>query len=29
MKYLPPYSTDLNLIDQVFAKFKALLRKVE
>ena len=25
--YLPPYSPDLNPIDQVFAKLKALLRK--
>jgi transposase len=25
--YLPPYSPDLNLIEQVFAKIKALLRK--
>jgi transposase len=25
--YLPPYSPDLNPIEQVFAKFKALLRK--
>jgi transposase len=25
--YLPPYSTDLNPIEQVFAKLKALLRK--
>ena len=24
--YLPPYSPDLNPIEQVFAKFKALLR---
>ena len=28
MKYLPPYSPDLNPIEQVFAKLKALLRKV-
>jgi transposase len=27
MKYLPPYSPDLNPIKQVFAKLKALLRK--
>jgi transposase len=26
--YLPPYSPDLNPIEQVFAKFKARLRKV-
>src|SRR5260370_8350094 len=25
--FLPPYSPDLNPIDQVFAKLKALLRK--
>ena len=25
--YLPPYSPNLNLIKQVFAKFKAALRK--
>jgi transposase len=25
--YLPPYSPDLNPIEQVFAKFKAALRK--
>lgn len=25
--YLPPYSPDLNPIEQVFSKFKALLRK--
>jgi transposase len=25
--YLPPYSLDLNPIEQAFAKFKALLRK--
>ena len=24
--YLPPYSPDLNPIERVFAKFKALLR---
>lgn len=27
--YLPPYSPDLNPIEQVFAKLKALLRKFE
>lgn len=27
VEYLPPYSPDLNPIEQVFAKFKALLRK--
>ena len=27
LKYLPPYSPDLNPIEQLFAKFKALLRK--
>ena len=27
--YLPPYSTDLNPIEQVFAKLKSLLRKAE
>jgi hypothetical protein len=27
--YLPPYSPDLNPIEQAFAKLKALLRKVE
>ena len=26
--YLPPYSPDLNPIEQVFAKLKAILRKV-
>ncbi|MEZ5931370.1 MAG: transposase [Alphaproteobacteria bacterium] len=26
--YLPPYSPDLNPIEQVFAKIKAILRKV-
>jgi transposase len=25
--YLPPYSSDLNPIEQLFAKLKALLRK--
>ena len=25
--YLPPYSPDLNPIEQLFAKLKALLRK--
>ena len=28
LRYLPPYSPDLNPIEQVFAKLKALLRKV-
>jgi transposase len=27
IRYLPPYSPDLNPIEQVFAKLKALLRK--
>ncbi len=27
IKYLPPYSPELNPIEQVFAKLKALLRK--
>jgi len=27
MRYLPPYSPDLNPIEQVVAKLKALLRK--
>ena len=27
MRYLPPYSPDLNPIEQAFAKLKALLRK--
>ena len=27
MPYLPPYSPDLNPIEQAFAKLKALLRK--
>jgi transposase len=26
--YLPPYSPDLNPIEQLFAKFKALLRQL-
>jgi transposase len=26
--YLPPYSPDLNSIEQAFAKLKALLRKI-
>ena len=26
--YLPPYSPDLNPIEQVFAKLKAILRKI-
>ena len=29
LRYLPPYSPDLNPIEQVFAKLKALLRKAE
>lgn len=28
LMYLPPYSPDLNPIEQVFAKLKALLRKI-
>jgi transposase len=28
LRYLPPYSPDLNPIEQVFAKLKALLRKI-
>jgi transposase len=27
LRHLPPYSPDLNPIEQVFAKLKALLRK--
>ena len=27
VRYLPPYSPDMNLIEQVFAKLKTLLRK--
>lgn len=27
VRYLPPYSPDLNPIEQMFSKFKALLRK--
>jgi transposase len=27
LPYLPPYSPDLNPIEQLFAKIKALLRK--
>ena len=27
--YLPPYSPDLNPIEEAFAKIKALLRKAE
>ena len=27
LRYLPPYSPDFNPIEQVFAKFKALLRR--
>lgn len=29
VRYLPPYSPDLNPIEQVFAKLKALLRKAQ
>jgi len=29
LRYLPPYSPDLNPIEQAFAKFKTLLRKAE
>jgi len=29
LMFLPPYSPDLNPIEQVFAKLKALLRKAE
>jgi transposase len=28
LRYLPPYSPDLKPIEQVFAKLKALLRKI-
>ena len=28
LRYLPPYSPDFNPIENAFAKFKALLRKV-
>ena len=28
LRYLPPYSPDLNPIEQMFAKFKARLRKI-
>ena len=28
LRYLPPYSPDLNPIEQLFAKLKAILRKV-
>jgi transposase len=28
LRYLPPYSPDLNPIEQLFAKFKALLRSI-
>jgi transposase len=28
LRYLPPYSPDLNPIEQLFAKFKARLRKI-
>ncbi len=27
LRYLPPYSPDMNPIEQVFAKLKALLRR--
>lgn len=29
LRYLPPYSPDMNPIEQAFAKLKTLLRKVE
>ena len=29
LRYLPPYSPDLNPIEQVFAKFKAIVRKAK
>ena len=29
VRYLPPYSPDLNPIEQVFAKLKALLRRAQ
>jgi len=29
VKYLPPYSSDYNPIEQVFAKLKAMLRKTQ
>jgi transposase len=29
LRYLPPYSPDLNLIEQSFAKLKAHLRKAK
>ncbi len=29
LRYLPPYSPDLNPIEQVFAKLKAMLRKAQ
>ena len=29
VRYLPPYSPDLNPIEQVFAKLKAMLRKAQ
>lgn len=29
VRYLPPYSPDLNSIEQVFAKLKALLRRAQ
>ena len=28
VRYLPPYSPDLNPIEQVFAKLKAILRRI-
>lgn len=28
VRYLPPYSPDLNPIEQVFSKFKAILRRI-
>lgn len=28
VRYLPPYSPDLNPIEMIFAKLKALLRKI-
>jgi transposase len=28
LRYLPPYSPDLNPIEQLFAKLKTLLRKI-
>ena len=29
MRYLPPYSPDLNPIEKLFAKLKTLLRKAD